>query len=602
MEPIDYVRALLRRWPIIAIGALMGAVFAFVATDDAAPQAVRSEFRATHTLLSTLQSFSSTSQVGTVTFAQVPVFATTGEVPRIVAERLGFKGPPAALAAQVTVETDTQTGTIRFTSVQENADDAVRIANGFADETVAYLAGRQEELRKSNLAAALEDVERLEQEIEQLDSQVAGQITAGGNEDEVLRARRDAAIREYSVAYEGYRALSGESEAPLSITTLERAQPVPIESGGFTPPQSRSTRVPLAALIGALLGAGVALIVERLDSRLRDRRRAEDTFGASVVAELPTLSRKQRAERLVVGPEHHHAVAESFRSLRTSITFMAAGGQPQSDDDRVGVILITSPSPAEGKTTTAVNLAAAFAETGRRVLVVNSDFRRPIATTILIDERPPLPAGLAGLDRLDPAEFVTPTKIPGVDLLDLSPLGGTPGDLTRATLRLVNEVAGRVDVVIIDTPPLAVTTEALEFVPVANVVVIVGRMGHTATAAAERAGELIRFGGAEQVAVALTDCGTGRLTRSAYYDYYRAPAEAGAAKSGKTKSAKASGKRRRASADSGTDSVAASQVDVDVPTSSASAQSDVSLDELLTGVPSGRAAPSSRGDTDTDSR
>ena len=79
-------------------------------------------------------------------------------------------------------------------------------------------------------------------------------------------------------------------------------------------------------------------------------------------------------------PNAHHVAAEAFRSLRTSITFMAAGGQPLADDDRVGVILVTSPGPGEGKTTVASNLAVAFAETGRSVVVVNSDFRRPVVS------------------------------------------------------------------------------------------------------------------------------------------------------------------------------------------------------------------------------
>ena len=547
MEPIDYLRALLRRWPIIAIGAFLGALFAFVLTpsQSAETTAVQSQYRATHTMLSTLQTFSATSEVGTVTFAQVPVFATTGEVPRLAAAQLGWSGPPAALAAQVTVESDPTTGTLRFTTVQENPDDAVRIADAFADETVAYLSARQEEIRQNNLTNTLEDVERLEEEIDELDRQIARELGADGEGQgsEVLRARRDAAVREYSIAYETYRSLVSADEGTLNLTTLERAQPVEEESGGFTPPQSRSTRVPLAALVGALLGAGVALVVERLDSRLRDRRRAEDAFANAVVAEIPTFSRKQRGQRLVVGPEQHNPAAEAYRSLRTSLTFMAAGGQPSATDDHVGAILVTSPSPAEGKTATSVNLGSAFAETGRSVLIVNSDFRRPMATSALIDdERPPLPAGLAGIDRLDPAEFLTPTKIPGVDLLDLSPLGGTPGDLTRATLKLVRELEPRVDVVIIDTPPLGVTTEALEFVPAAKVVVLVGRLGHTATTAAERAGELIRFGGAEQVAVTLTDTGTGSIRRGNYYDYYRDQDEGRAGKS------RRGGGRRRLSA------------------------------------------------------
>jgi Mrp family chromosome partitioning ATPase len=550
VEPIDYVRALIRRWPIIAISAFMGAFFAFVMTPtgSSASADVQSQYRATHTMLSTLQTVSSTSSVGTVTFAQVPVFATTGEVPRLAAEKLGWSGPPAALAAQVIVETDPTTGTIRFTSTQEQPDDAVRIADTFADETVAYLSARQEEIRQGNLADSLEDVERLEDEIDQLDRQLARNLgpDGTGRGSEVLRARRDAAVREYSIAYETYRSLANAEEGTLNLTTLERAQPVAMDTGGgFTPPQSRSTRVPLAALVGALLGAGVALLVERLDSRLRDRRRAEDAFASAVVAEVPSFSRKQRGQRLVVGPDQHNPAAEAYRSLRTSLTFMAAGGQPSATDDHVGVILVTSPSPAEGKTTTSVNLGSAFAETGRSVLIVNSDFRRPMATSAVVEkERPPLPAGLAGIDRLDAAEFLAPTKIPGVDLLDLSPLGGTPGDLTRATLKLVRDLEARVDVVIIDTPPLGVTTEALEFVPVAKVVVLVGRLGHTPTTSAERAGELVRFGGAEQVAITLTDTGSGSTRHGNYYDYYREQDE-----SGSRRRRRSGGKRARQSSE-----------------------------------------------------
>ncbi len=406
----------------------------------------------------------------------------------------------------------------------------MRIADAFADETVRYLTLRQEELQQARQTSVLEDVQLLEAEIRDLDQQIADQLAElnadlppgapAAEADSITRARRDAAVREYSTAYESYRSLVAEGAGELNLTTLERAQPVPVQTGGFTPPRTRSTRVPIGAAIGAVLGAGVALLVERLDAKIRDRRKAEEAFGASVVAELPTLTRKQRAARLVVGPEEHNAAAEAYRSLRTSLTFMAAGGQPLADDDRVGAILITSSSPTDGKTTIAVNLAAAFAETGRSVVVVNADFRRPLATKILVDDRSPLPVARDGIDRRDPSEFLAPTKLPGVQLLDLSPLGGTPGDLTRATVRLVTALADRVDVLVIDTPPLVVTTEALEFVPVAKVVVLVARVGRTATAAAQRAGELARFGGAEQVAVALNDTGSMRLRRTSYYDYY----------------------------------------------------------------------------------
>src|SRR6187431_2771433 len=175
MEPIDYVRVLIRRWPIIAVCALIGALFAFVGTDPE-PEPIQTTYRATNTLLSSTSQFGSQSLIGTITFAQVPVFATTGKVPRLVAEKLGYNGPPAALAAELTVESDPQTGTLRFTTEQENPDDAVRIADAFSDETVLYLSQRQEELRQDRQTKSLGDVERLETEIHGLDAEIAGQI------------------------------------------------------------------------------------------------------------------------------------------------------------------------------------------------------------------------------------------------------------------------------------------------------------------------------------------------------------------------------------------------------------------------------------------
>jgi Mrp family chromosome partitioning ATPase len=85
---------------------------------------------------------------------------------------------------------------------------------------------------------------------------------------------------------------------------------------------------------------------------------------------------------------------------------------------------------------------------------------------------------------------------------------------------LVAALSATVDVLVVDTPPLAVTTEALEFVPEAKVVVLVGRVGRTTMTGAQRAGELARFGGADQIAIALSDTGSARLSRNRYYDYY----------------------------------------------------------------------------------
>ena len=168
MEPIEYVRALIRRWPIIAIGAFIGAAFAFVGTDPE-PEPIETRYTATHTLLVTNTQFGGQSLVGTITFAQLPVFATRGEVPRIVAEELGYDGAPAGLAAQVTVTDDPETGTLSFSTDSVSPDDAVRIADAFADETVRYLGARQEEIRQERQARSQEDVDRLSSMLDRLE-------------------------------------------------------------------------------------------------------------------------------------------------------------------------------------------------------------------------------------------------------------------------------------------------------------------------------------------------------------------------------------------------------------------------------------------------
>ena len=262
MEPIEYVRALLRRWPIIAVAAFIGSLFAFLGTDPE-PEPIATRYTATHTLLVTNTQFGSQSLIGTITFAQVPVFATRGEVPARVAENLGYAGAPAALAAQVAVEGDESTGTLSFTTENVDPEQAVIIADAFADETVSYLGDRQEEIRQSRQVTAQGDVDRLEAEVIELDGQVSTQLAERNANrapgapavaaDPILVSQRDTAIREYSVAYEDYRQLITDQTPDLNLTTLERAQPVTLESGGFAAPRTRSTRVPIARRRGCRL-------------------------------------------------------------------------------------------------------------------------------------------------------------------------------------------------------------------------------------------------------------------------------------------------------------------------------------------------------------
>ena len=492
----------------------------FVGTDPK-PAPIEISYTATNTLLVRDTSFTGQSRVGTISLNQIPTFATTGEVPERVAKLLEYNGPPAALAARVDVEIDPLAYTVKFTTSGIDPNEIVKLADAFANTTVTYLSERQQEDRLTRLTKVNELVDKKKSELDAKERVIPSDESKA---DPSLLAQRNAALTAYQTALNEQIRLNDAEDVDINLLPQQSAQPVQISGGGFSLPRTRKERVPLGAGLGALLGCGVALVVERLDARIRDRKRAEEAFNSSVLVEFPVLARRQRGRKVLVGPQHHTPIAENFRSLRTSVMFMTTGGEQAGPHQQFGVIMVTSPSPAEGKTTTALNLAAAFAETGRRVILVNADFRRPaIVKAVIAAGRPPLPGGLMALTRLPPSDFLVETDVPGVELLDLAPLAASAGDLTRATVKMASQLRHEADVVIVDTPPLSVTTEALEFVPISEVVILIGRIGSTTAEGARRAAELVEFAGAKRVGIALTAAGTSRAHGGKYYDYYSEP-------------------------------------------------------------------------------
>ena len=509
----DYLELLRRRWPVVLVTVMAAALAAFLST-PAKPRAVVRTFRATNTLVVNDPTAGGSQAIGTISFAQLPLFTTTGEVPARVAKSLKFEGPPAALASRVQAAIDQVTGTFRITVQDKDAKFAVRTADGFADELVAYLAERQDTVRTLRQA-------RTQAKLSQLRAQIAAKETAiaATSDKAVLESERDALARLYSTTYETLQGLTDIGGSSLQLTTLERAQPVPIDAGGFKAPASRSTRIPIAVTIGLLLGVGLAVLLERLDNRIRDRRRAEQIFGLAVIAEIPSFSRKERDQLLHVQPRADSQLAEAFRTLRTSVSLLF-----EQSGRHLGMIVVTSSVASEGKSTVAANLALAFAEGGRKVVLVNADFRRPRLARDLAPEhdREASRKPFSTLGGRDVSDIVIRTKFPRLGLLDLSPYRAVPsGTLVRATLRVLHRLHDA-DVVIVDTAPLSVTGEALEFVSGAQVVVQVAKLGETPASAGARAAELLRLGTDEATkALVLNNSRTGNtFFGQSYYGYY----------------------------------------------------------------------------------
>jgi tyrosine-protein kinase Etk/Wzc len=504
MENLSALGAARRHWWIILLMAGLGAVLgALPAPQRVEDQAVR--YNATHTMLLNDFDQAPTGSSG-VSPSQVSFFATTGEVPERVAERIGYPGSPDELASQVTVDFDFEVGALRVSTTQEVASQAEAIADAFAEELNTYLAERQDAYYVDRLAASDDRLAELKKKIDDLTTQKADEP-----DNNVIGAQIEALNRRYSVAYEQNTLLS-EAVAPLAFTTVERAHAVASLQEGLAAPTSRATRGAMGLLVGAALGLGIAMLVGIFDRRIRTLEQAEELLGLRTRVQIPTSADAGKAG-LVVAHGRQDPLSDSYRTMRNVVAFVHEGLELEH---RARITLVVSPGPGEGKTSLAANLAAAFAETGRHTIAVNTDFRRPRLTRAITGEAPPRhPFDLEHAEHLSPRQLLWETNDPDLSILDLSKLGEA-GDLARTTARLVPTLSRWADDIVIDTSPVGSTAEVLDLVPVADVIVIVVRLGHTQADVAKRAVGIIRDLTTVPLLLVLT--GT-KASGSSYYQY-----------------------------------------------------------------------------------
>jgi Mrp family chromosome partitioning ATPase len=504
------LNAIKRRWWIVLLMALVGSALAAIPQPDKVDEELVRTYEATHTLLLNQDSYES-SAGASVSPGQVALFATVGVVPERVKKIIDYRGNAAKLAAGVLAEFDYSTGALRLTTTQNTAEQAELIADTFAGELTSYLAGRQDELYQNRLASAIERRTELEAQLNDLTESLA--LEPGSP---TLAAQQAAVARRYSVAFEQSEALEA-SPVVLGFTSLQKAQAVETTSGGgFSAPTSRSTRALMGLLVGATLGAGLAVALGQLDRRVRSREQAESVIDMRARVMIPKVTDKDR-DHLIVTKGRHEPLVDSYRTIRNVVGFVQG---PAESANQARITLVVSPGPGDGKTSLAVNLAAAMAENGQRTILINSDFRRPRLATALESWPPPLPFTIDDLDSIDPQLLLGRTSTPGLLVMDLSSIDASPGELVRAVIAKFPGLRGLADSIVIDTSPAGSTAEVLELIPHANAIVVVARVGHTLIAEAQRTMAILRDLATAPMILVL---GGEKLARNQYYEYTDRP-------------------------------------------------------------------------------
>jgi len=250
---------------------------------------------------------------------------------------------------------------------------------------------------------------------------------------------------------------------------------------------SEDPRILLAgfAILGGLgLGLVGAILLDRFDGRLRYPTQVDSEMGLNI---LGTVPRVKNPGGLRKRTENHSAVLEAFRELRIAISFAFGSAGPLT-------FVVTSPSEGEGKTFVSTNLAVAFADLGRRTVLVDGDTRRGDAHRMLGVARTP---GLTDfLANGSTADVVRSTDYPNLSLVPCGTRGGSTPELLASPqmAEFLGTLKSSYDVVIVDSPPLTGGGDALVLSNLTGNLAMVLRAGSTErTLAADRVEALARF-------------------------------------------------------------------------------------------------------------
>lgn len=271
----------------------------------------------------------------------------------------------------------------------------------------------------------------------------------------------------------------------------------------------------LGGAAGLVLGISLAFLLEYLDNTVKSDVEVPLKLDLPLLGAMSlrlTSGHRREDVALVTVRDPKDPMAEAYRALRTNLLFSTVGGSLRS-------IVVTSSIPGEGKTSSAANLAAAMAQAGSRVILVDADFRRPDIDKVF---RKRENVGLGNLilrDRPD-EELIQATDIPNLRVVCSGPTPPNPSELlgsismSRVTQRLL-EMA---DVVIFDTPPLAAVTDATVLAAHADGVILVVERGRTPIPHVLRARDTLRAVGANVLGVVLNKMPLGEGYY--YYGYY----------------------------------------------------------------------------------
>ncbi|MGM0883303.1 MAG: CpsD/CapB family tyrosine-protein kinase [Bacillota bacterium] len=227
------------------------------------------------------------------------------------------------------------------------------------------------------------------------------------------------------------------------------------------------------------------------------------------------MSRLKNKRQLITVTNPRSPISESYRALRTNIEF-------SSIDEKLQVLMVSSAGPGEGKSTTITNLAVTFAQSERKVILIDADLRKPTAHhTFAISNRWGLSSVISKQCSLE--EAIQMTDVPNMDVITSGAIPPNPAEMmaSKSMTAVIEQLREMYDIILIDTPPLLAVTDAQIVATKSDGVILVVDQGNVKREIANKAVQNLENVKARILGVVLNNV-KRKANEEAYYYYYGA--------------------------------------------------------------------------------
>ncbi len=540
LELSDYLRILWRRWPWVLLPFLMMVGLATAFTVRQAP-----------VYCSTAQVFVRPSAAQDAIQGDSNVFVASrdlaNEINVAYSDRVrGEVISQLDLDPEVRVTGDADSDVLWFRGCGRTADLGALYSNTWAN---VYVGTKQQQAATSISSAVDGFQDRLaelrirrqetRQPLDELEDRLSAapvdSTSAARLQVDVDRLRADLAVELGLIDAELQATASTITQLQLysELAQAGTASVTQVAAPAIAPSNAPISRnLVLGGVIGLIMGAAAALLVENLDRSIKS---SEDISGVPVLGSIPRPGRDMAGVDLSLATMNYtgSAVAEGYQKVRTALEFALLGRKITS-------LLITSPDQAEGKTTTSANLAWAMSAVDHRVVLADVDFRRPrIHDVFGCPPEPGLSDNLLHGTPLNKLALRVDDERSNMVIIPTGAQPPSPGDFVAspAFSGLLRNLEAEADLVILDSPPVLPVSDALSIARQVDGVIIAARAGKTSSSDLNKAVENLRAVGADVLGVCLIGVKSDHPQYGYGYGYGR--------KKGRT-SSKSRGRRKNA--------------------------------------------------------